>query len=98
MDHPTRRLDANDQEVLMDHDTRRLDANDPALPPRQRPCYECGGRMVEAGLRDRGNVQLYRLGTFGTFGDASLIQTWVCLSCGSVRLYAEQPAKLEPKS
>ena len=82
----------------MDHDTRRLDANDPVLPPPQRPCYECGGRMVAAGLKANYEVQLYRLGTGGMFGNGSRVQTWVCRSCGSVRIYAVRPDNLEPKS
>ena len=80
----------------MDHDTRRLDANDPGLPPPQRPCYECGGRLVEARLVTNQNVELQRVSARFGLSPRSLIQTLVCLSCGAVRFYAVQPDKLDP--
>jgi len=82
----------------MDHATRRLDATDPLLPPPQRPCYECGGPMIEAGLTSYRDVQLYRRGTLGLASEASKVQTLVCRTCGAVRLYALQPANLVPPS
>ena len=80
----------------MDHPTRRLDANDPELPPPQRPCYECGGRMVQATFRAGYDLQLFNQGTRPFSGKSSEIQTLVCLECGALRLYAEHPAKLDP--
>jgi len=79
----------------MDHDTRRLDPHDPALPPPQRACYECGGRLVDVRLLSNMDVELQRVNVM--FGARSSIQTRVCLSCGAVRLYALQPTILEPK-
>lgn len=80
----------------MDHDTRRLDANDPVLPPPQRPCYECGGRMIGARPLSQYDVELYRQESRGMFGPSSKIQARVCVECGAVRFYAVQPDKLDP--
>ena len=99
-ERPTQRLDNAAYEAPASGHTRRLAGEDyqtnAAIAP-QPVCGECGGEMIQAVTRVYGSNELrvQPMSGPGFLGkQESKVFSLVCSQCGSIRLYASDPAKL----
>lgn len=63
------------------------------LKPSERPCKEYSGERILARSVDYSGVYLKQIDN-GIFGRKSRIFTMVCINCGTITSYAENPRKL----
>ncbi len=102
MDRPTRRMDDPDDEPS-DAPTRRLD-RPPPMPAAEEsdepgpPCADCGGETIWAESYVANGFRVRRLvgnsiwhGNEYSYVDCRPL---VCLSCGLVKFYTNQPQRL----